>query len=64
MVMSVICLLGGIAASFVPETLGSELPETLEEAANFGSQHKYFSWMPDTRGKKKVKEEEKTVVPT
>ena len=43
--MALICLAGGLAASFLPETAGSELPETMEEAAEFGKDHGYFSWV-------------------
>ena len=32
-------------ASFLPETNGVTLPETLSEAANFGRDQKYFSWI-------------------
>ena len=42
--MGVISLVGSVAASFLPETLGADLPETLEEADSFGRDHPYFSW--------------------
>ena len=32
-------------ASFLPETIGVALPETLSEAANFGRSQKYFAWI-------------------
>ena len=40
-----ISLISGVAASFLPETLGSYLPETLKSAAEFGKEQKYFSWI-------------------
>ena len=30
MIMMLICLAGSVATSFLPETLGAKLPETLE----------------------------------
>ena len=39
------CLFGAIAASFLPETVGVALPETLGEATKFGEDQKYFSWI-------------------
>ena len=42
--LGLICLTGGIAASFLPETKGASLPETAEEAANFGRDQKYFAF--------------------
>merc|ERR1719215_2229303 len=36
MVMALICLVGSVATSFLPETIGSKLPETIEEADRFG----------------------------
>ncbi len=43
--MGIMCLLGTIAASLLPETVGVDLPETLGEAANFGKDQKFFSWI-------------------
>ena len=40
-----ISLISGISASFLPETLGCYLPETISAAAEFGKDQKYFSWM-------------------
>ena len=36
-------MFGAVTSSFIPETLGCYLPETVEQAAKFGSDHKYFS---------------------
>ena len=36
-------LFGAITSSFLPETLDCYLMETLEQAADFGRDHKYFS---------------------
>ena len=45
-----ISLVSAVAASFLPETLGSDLPETVASAAQFGHDQKYFSWI--RRGEK------------
>jgi len=47
MIMMLICLAGSIATSFLPETLGAKLPETLEDANQFGRTDKYFSLKPN-----------------
>lgn len=44
MIMMIICLCGSAATSFLPETLGSKLPETLEDANQFGRTDKYFAF--------------------
>ena len=36
-------MFGTLTSSFLPETLGCYLAETLEEASKFGSEQKYFS---------------------
>jgi len=41
-----ICLSGTVATSFLPETVGAKLPETLEDANTFGVKDKYFSFKP------------------
>jgi len=46
-----ICLAGSIATSFLPETVGAKLPETLEDANNFGARDKYFSFKPPRTNK-------------
>jgi len=46
MVMALICLVGSVATSFLPETIGSKLPETIEEADRFGKHDPYFSYKP------------------
>merc|ERR1712210_325109 len=47
MIMMLICLAGAVATSFLPETLGAKLPETLEDANQFGRTDKYFSFKPN-----------------
>jgi hypothetical protein len=32
-------------ASFLPETIGVALPETIADAADFGRKQNYFSWI-------------------
>ena len=44
--MFMICLTGSLATSFLPETVGAKLPETLEDANQFGRTDKYFSFKP------------------
>ena len=41
--MSGLGMFGAVTSSFIPETLGCYLPETVEQASKFGSDHKYFS---------------------
>jgi hypothetical protein len=45
---------GAISVAFLPETLGATLPETLEEASSFGTEDKFFSFLP-RRGEDKSK---------
>ena len=46
-----ICLSGSLATSFLPETLEAKLPETLEDANEFGKSDKYFSYKPPRTNK-------------
>ena len=46
LVLFLICLSGSLATSFLPETVGAKLPETLQDANNFGGKDKYFSFKP------------------
>ncbi len=62
--MALICLTGGLAASFLPETAGSELPETMEEAAEFGKDHGYFSWVMPHHNRAGAKNKVKAVLVT
>ena len=48
-----ICVFSAFAASFLPETLGCDLPETIPSAAKFGATQKYFSWIYDSKAAKK-----------
>ena len=41
--LSVISLFSTLTASFLPETLGVSLPETIKESAELGADQKYFS---------------------
>ena len=51
-VMGLINLLASITASFLPETLECDLPETLKSASNFGRDQAFFSYV--TNGKVKI----------
>ena len=44
--MFLVCAIGAIAVSLLPETLGATLPETLDEASVFGKDDKFFSFLP------------------
>ena len=54
MIMMLICLAGSIATSFLPETLGAKLPETLEASLwnpraslyILGTPPAHFTWFP------------------
>ena len=46
LVLFLICLSGSLATSFLPETVGAKLPETLQDANTFGGKDKYFSFKP------------------
>ncbi|XP_035223452.1 organic cation transporter protein-like [Stegodyphus dumicola] len=43
-IIGIICLAAGIAASFLPETLNENLPQTITDAERFGRKQKFFSW--------------------
>ncbi|EDW84687.1 uncharacterized protein Dwil_GK14248 [Drosophila willistoni] len=42
-ILGTLFLLGGIGATFLPETLHKKLPDTMEEANHFGRHDKFFS---------------------
>ena len=46
---------GALSVAFLPETLGANLPETLEEASTFGTNDKFFSYLPKRDDEKKSK---------
>ena len=43
--MGLICLIAAVASSFLPETVGCNLPETLKESAEYGKDQHYFSYV-------------------
>ena len=43
---NLVCATGALAVALLPETLGARLPETLEEATEFGAKDKFFSFLP------------------
>ena len=44
-VMGLINLVGSITVSFLPETVGCDLPETLKSASDFGKDQQFFSYV-------------------
>jgi len=44
------CLMSGVANSFLPETLRENLPHTLEDGNSFGRDAKYFSFAKNSKG--------------
>ena len=46
-IMFMVCLIGSIATMCMPETLGRNLPESLEDAKTFGKEDKFFSYLPN-----------------
>ena len=44
-IIAAINFVGAIVASFLPETLGCSLPETILASSEFGKEQKYWSWL-------------------
>ena len=42
--MSLLTFFSSIAVSFLPETFGCPLPETLASASEYGREQNYFAW--------------------
>ncbi|CAG7786230.1 unnamed protein product [Allacma fusca] len=55
--LAAMSLIGMISTAFLPETLDQSLPETIEEAVQFGQGEKFWSFRPYSY--KKEKKEEK-----
>ena len=55
LIMFLVCAIGAIAVSLLPETLGATLPETLEQASVFGKHDKFFSFLPSKYFKIRIK---------
>ena len=45
--MGLINLVAAVSSSFLPETVGCALPETLQAASDYGQNHDYFSYIKD-----------------
>lgn len=43
-VIGSVAIIAGILASFLPETLNENLPQTISDAEEFGKNQKFFSW--------------------
>ena len=54
LIMFLVCAIGAIAVSLLPETLGATLPETLDQASVFGKNDKFFSFLPSKYSKYKI----------
>ena len=54
LIMFLVCAIGAIAVSLLPETLGATLPETLDQASVFGKHDKFFSFLPSKYSKYKI----------
>jgi hypothetical protein len=50
-ILSALCLVGATCASLLPETLNQKLPETVNDAAVFGIDQKFWS-LPQRKKKK------------
>lgn len=50
-ILSVLCVVGATCASLLPETLNQKLPETVQDAAHFGTDQKFWS-LPQRKKKK------------
>ncbi|KFM78100.1 Organic cation transporter 1, partial [Stegodyphus mimosarum] len=44
LVIGMSCIIAGIMASFLPETLNENLPQTISDAEEFGKRQKFLSW--------------------
>ena len=60
--MAVLGLVASFTSSFIPETRGCFLPETLEQASEYGRDHKYFSFKMNNTKKIKEKQDISQVV--
>ena len=54
LIMFLVCAIGAIAVSLLPETLGATLPETLDQASVFGKHDKFFSFLPSKYSNYKI----------
>jgi hypothetical protein len=46
--MTALCFVGMLAAAFLPETLNQHLPESIQDADDFGKNNKFWSLLPPT----------------
>lgn len=49
LVMALLAILGLVASAYLPETFKQNLPESLEEANNFGKGVKFWSFLPEMK---------------
>ena len=62
LIMGAVSVVSAISASFLPETRGCHLPETVSAAASFGNDQKYFSWPKKKTLPTSTKEEQKNSI--
>ena len=58
--MGLINLVAAVASSFIPETVGCDLPETLKAASDYGKDQKYFSYVKNGKVFNCLTKEEKS----
>jgi len=55
--MGALCFMGMIAASFLPETLNQHLPESIQDADDFGKGNKFWTLIPPSNSSDEAKKE-------
>lgn len=65
LIIVIVCTICSILILFLPETLGLQMPQTLEEAENFGKDQKMWSFPclepPDEAAQQKMNQRNQTL---